>query len=173
MSEGHRSGGRVGRWYLSIIPCSRGAQIGQSWHKPRISSGIQDLLVATRHERPQISLYYSLLTGIDRIAVRSGLDPPPQGLYPLESAIYVEPNSPHLAQKSRFCEQSENQGHRDCPAVSPEFSERNSGSYFFRWKWTAGSMSRLGGDVELQTRSLKNGYMDIRFEIPLGLARAY
>jgi hypothetical protein len=37
---------------------------------------------------------------------------------------------------------------------------------FFEWKWNAGSMSRLDGEVELQTQRLK---MDVRFEIPLGL----
>jgi hypothetical protein len=71
-----------------------------------------------------------------------------------------------LAGKARFSQQSENQVHRHNPAFVPEFSERNSGSSFFEWEWTAGSMSRLDGEVELQTRSLK---MDVRFEIPLGL----
>jgi hypothetical protein len=72
-----------------------------------------------------------------------------------------------LAGKPRFFEQSENQGHCDDPAFPPEFSKRNSGSSFFEWRWTAGSMSHLDGEVELQTRSLK---MDVRVEIPLGLA---
>jgi hypothetical protein len=37
----------------------------------------------------------------------------------------------HLAEKSRFFEQSENQVHGADPAVAPEFSDRNSGSSFF------------------------------------------
>jgi hypothetical protein len=57
-----------------------------------------------------------------------------------------------VAGKPRFFEQSENQVHCDDPAFTPEFSERNSGSSFFEWKWTAGSMSRLDGEVKLQTR---------------------
>jgi hypothetical protein len=39
-------------------------------------------------------------------------------------------NSPDLAGKSRFFEQSENRVHRDFPPFVPEFSERNSGSSF-------------------------------------------
>jgi hypothetical protein len=51
-------------------------------------------------------------------------------------------NSPHLAGKPRFFEQSENHLPRDRPAFVPQFSERNRGSSFFERKWTAGSMSR-------------------------------
>jgi PAS domain S-box-containing protein len=66
-------------------------------------------------------------------------------------------NSPHLAGKPRFSEQSENHLPRHRPACVPQFSERNSGSSFFEWKWSAGSMSHLDGEVELQTRSVQNG----------------
>jgi hypothetical protein len=66
-------------------------------------------------------------------------------------------NSPHLAGKPRFFELSENHIDCDCPAFVPRFSERNRGSSFFEWKWTAGSMSRLDGDMKSQTRSTKNG----------------
>jgi hypothetical protein len=61
-----------------------------------------------------------------------------------------------LRGKPWFFAHSENQVHCDDPAFTPEFSERNSGSSFFKWKWTAGSMSRLDGEVKLQTRSMKN-----------------
>jgi hypothetical protein len=74
-----------------------------------------------------------------------------------------------LAGKPRFCLHSENQAHYNDAAFVPEFSEGNNGSSFLEWKWTAGLMSRLDAEVELQTRSLK---MDVRFEIPLGLARS-
>jgi hypothetical protein len=60
-------------------------------------------------------------------------------------------NSPHLAGKPRFCEQSENRVHGDCPPFVREFSEGSGGSSFFEWKWTVGSMSRLDGKGELQT----------------------
>jgi hypothetical protein len=62
-----------------------------------------------------------------------------------------------LAGKPRFCQQSENQVHGNDAAFVPEFSEGNSGSSFFEWKWTTGSMSRLDAEVELQNLSLKNG----------------
>ena len=63
---------------------------------------------------------------------------------------------------------SENQVHCNDAAFVPEFSEGNSGSSFFEWEWTAGSMSRLDGEVKLQTQCLQ---IDVRFEIPLGLAK--
>jgi hypothetical protein len=69
-----------------------------------------------------------------------------------------------LAGKPRFFLHSENQVHCDDPAFTTELSERNSGSSFFEWKWTAGSMSHLDGEVELQTRSLK-----IDLEVPSAL----
>jgi hypothetical protein len=75
---------------------------------------------------------------------------------------------PHLAGKLRFCQHSENQVYCNDAAFVPEFSEGNSGSSFFEWKWTAGSMSGLVGEVKLQIRSLK---MDVLFEILLGLAK--
>jgi hypothetical protein len=80
----------------------------------------------------------------------------------------MDANSPHLAGKPWFFEQSENQVHCDDPTFTPEFSERNSSSSFLEMKMDPGSMSHLDGEVELQTRSLK---MDVRFEIPLGLAK--
>jgi hypothetical protein len=71
------------------FPARPGHQIGPRHHKPRISSGIHDLPVATIARRPKISLIYSLLTGIGRRAVRPGLYPPPQSLSLLASAIYL------------------------------------------------------------------------------------
>jgi hypothetical protein len=41
-------------------------------------------------QKTEISLFYSLLTGIGRRAVRSRLHPPPHSLSLLESAIYLE-----------------------------------------------------------------------------------
>jgi hypothetical protein len=71
-----------------------------------------------------------------------------------------------LAGKPRFFEQSENPLPRDCSAFVPQFSEGNNGSSFSEQNWAAGSMSRLVGEVKLQTQSLK---MDVGFEIPLRL----
>jgi hypothetical protein len=93
------------------------------------------------------------LTGIERRAVRSGLHPPPQSLYPLESAIY-QLSIAAFARKTTILRQSENHLPATVPAFVSQFSERNSGSSFFEWKWTAGSMSHLDGEAELQTRSL-------------------
>jgi hypothetical protein len=62
-----------------------------------------------------------------------------------------------LAGKPRFFEQSENQAPCDYPTFAPEFSEGNNGSSFSQQNWAAGSMSRLAGEVKLQTQSLKNG----------------
>jgi hypothetical protein len=50
-------------------------------------------------------------------------------------------NSPHLAGKPWFFAHPENQVHCDDSAFTPEFSERNSGSSFSEWGWTAGLMS--------------------------------
>jgi hypothetical protein len=50
-----------------------------------------------------------------------------------------------------MCQQSENQVHFNEAAFVPEFSEGNSGSSFFEWKWTAGSMSGLDAEVEWRT----------------------
>jgi hypothetical protein len=55
---------------------------------------------------------------------------------------------PHLPGKPRFCQHSENRVHCNDAAFVREFSEGNSGSSFFEWKWTAGSMSRLDSEVE-------------------------
>jgi hypothetical protein len=74
-----------------------------------------------------------------------------------------------LAGKPRFCQQSENQVHCNDAAFLAEFSEGDSGSSFYEWKWTAGSMSRLDGEVELQTAEHEK--MGVGFEIPLGVAR--
>jgi hypothetical protein len=65
-------------------------------------------------------------------------------------------NSPHLAGKPRFCQHSENQAHCNEAAFIPEFSEGTNGSSFSEQNWAAGSMSRLVGEVKLQTQSLKN-----------------
>jgi hypothetical protein len=91
---------------------------------------------------------------------------PQQSLSPLVSAIYHPYIARVLAGKSRFLEQSENHLPRDCPAIALHFSERNSGSSFFERKWTAGSLSRLDAEVQLQPNARK---MDARFEIPLAL----
>ena len=80
----------------------------------------------------------------------------------------AQANSLHLAGKPRFFEQSENHLPRDRPAFVSQFSERSSGSSFSKQNWAAGSMSRLDGEVELQTRSLK---MDVWLEVRLGLAK--
>src|ERR1700679_3213817 len=49
-----------------------------------------------------------------------------------------------------MCQQSENQVHCNDAAFVPEFSEGDSSSSFFEWKWTAGSMSGLDAEVEWQ-----------------------
>jgi hypothetical protein len=69
-----------------------------------------------------------------------------------------------LAGNSRFFEQSENRVRRDCPPFIPEFSERNRGSSFSEWKWTAGSMSRLDGEVGWQTL---NSRRTLGFPLPI------
>jgi hypothetical protein len=68
-----------------------------------------------------------------------------------------------LAGKLRFCQQSENHVHCDDAAFVPEFSEGNSGSSFFEWKWAAGSMSRLEVEVELQNPKREKWMHGLRF----------
>src|SRR5579859_5293127 len=73
----------------------------------------------TSARRPEISLFYSLLTVIGRRAVRLGLYPPPQSPSPLESAICLAQAARIWRDKRDSARQPENQVHCNDTASFP------------------------------------------------------